>query len=125
MFYKDEILHIKIESSEIPWLVIFTNKEFRELSDLDDKTREYLFCASMICERSLIEFYKPDKINHASFANYLPRVHWHIQARFKDDSFFPESMWGKRQRDGVKRDLNLSKFCDILSQNLKKNLPKI
>ncbi|HHH72870.1 MAG TPA: HIT family protein, partial [Sulfuricurvum sp.] len=35
----------------------------------------------------------------ASFGNMLPQVHWHIMARFKEDSYFPEPMWGEKQRD--------------------------
>ena len=26
-------------------------------------------------------------------------VHWHIIARYRDDSHFPESIWGIKQRD--------------------------
>jgi diadenosine tetraphosphate (Ap4A) HIT family hydrolase len=39
-----------------------------------------------------------DKINIASFGNLLPQVHWHIMARFETDSYFPEPMWGQKQR---------------------------
>ena len=66
------------------------------------------------------KFYNPDKINIASFANYVPRVHFHIQARFKNDSFFPESMWGKKQRNADLNLPNFNEFCEILNANLKK-----
>jgi diadenosine tetraphosphate (Ap4A) HIT family hydrolase len=52
----------------------------------------------------MIDYFKPDKINLASFGNYVTHVHMHIQARFKDDSFFPEPTWGIKQRDGKQRD---------------------
>ncbi|MDP2894729.1 MAG: HIT family protein, partial [Sulfurimonas sp.] len=41
----------------------------------------------------------PTKINMASFANMLPRVHIHVMARFKDDSYFPNPMWGEKLRE--------------------------
>ena len=38
----------------------------------------------------MLDYFQPDKINIASFANYLPQVHWHIMARFAYDRHFPE-----------------------------------
>ena len=45
----------------------------------------------------MIDFYHPEKINIAMFGNYLPKLHVHVMARFKEDSHFPESMWGKNK----------------------------
>lgn len=122
MIYEDEILHIEFEISEIPWLKIFTKNQAKELSELEENEREHLFKVALICERALKEFYNPDKINWASLANYVPRVHLHIQARFKDDSFFPESMWGKKQRESRARKLDLSAFSQFLNTKLKEGL---
>jgi diadenosine tetraphosphate (Ap4A) HIT family hydrolase len=49
-------------------------------------------------------YYKPTKINMASFANMLPRVHIHVMARFQNDSYFPNPMWGEKLRES---DLHL------------------
>lgn len=35
----------------------------------------------------------------ASFANMLPRVHIHVMARFEEDSYFPNPMWGEKVRE--------------------------
>ena len=120
LIYYDEIIRAEFEPSEIPWVKIFAQGEFCELSDMSKNSREYLFLCAMITEEAMREFYAPKKINHASFANYVPRVHLHIQARFSDDSFFPESMWGKIQRKGAVRELNLAKFKDILRDKFSK-----
>jgi diadenosine tetraphosphate (Ap4A) HIT family hydrolase len=45
-------------------------------------------------------YYNPTKINMASFANMLPRVHIHVMARFENDSYFPNPMWGEKVREG-------------------------
>ena len=45
------------------------------------------------------------RCNMASFANMLPRVHIHVMARFENDSYFPNPMWGEKLRDA---DLNLA-----------------
>ncbi len=47
----------------------------------------------------MLVYFEPDKINIASFGNYVPHVHFHIQARFKNDSYFPEPTWGKKQKE--------------------------
>ena len=107
MIYKNELINIKIENSEIPWLIIFTNENLKEFSQCNSETKmEILRCLDII-EKFMIEYFKPEKINIASFGNYVPHVHFHIMARFKNDSYFPEPMWGKKQREG---NLSLPSF---------------
>ncbi len=67
----------------------------------------------------MIEYYHPEKINIASFGNYVPHVHFHIMARFKEDSYFPEPMWGKKQRNANLNLPDFSKFCEIVKESLK------
>ncbi|WP_096022494.1 HIT family protein [Campylobacter lanienae] len=125
MIYSDEFIYIEVEPNALPWVKIFTKGEFKEISHCDDDTRKRLFDAALECEKAMIEFYNPDKINWASFANYLPRVHIHIQARFRDDEFFPESLWGKKQRDSVIRDIKIDEFSKFLNSRLQRVFDKI
>lgn len=112
-FYEDEFFYICEEKAQIPWIKIFTKEEFKELSDLPPQLYTKLFELVLECEKALRAFYKPDKINVASFANYVPRVHIHLMARFKNDAFFPECMWGQRQREEVQ--LNLPEFKEFIA----------
>ncbi len=41
----------------------------------------------------------PLKMNLASLGNLTPHVHWHVIARFADDSHYPQPVWGAPQRD--------------------------
>ena len=125
MIYSDEFIYIEVEPNALPWVKIFTKGEFKEISHCDDDTRKRLFEAALECEKAMIEFYNPDKINWASFANYLPRVHIHIQARFRNDEFFPESLWGKKQRDSVIRDIKIDEFSKFLNSRLERVFDKI
>ncbi|MDD7514006.1 HIT family protein [Campylobacter lanienae] len=125
MIYSDEFIYIEVEPNALPWVKIFTKGEFKEISHCDDNSRKRLFDAALECEKAMIEFYNPDKINWASFANYLPRVHIHIQARFRDDEFFPESLWGKKQRDSVIRDIKIDEFSKFLNSRLERVFNKI
>ena len=52
-----------------------------------------------IVEHEMKAYYNPTKINMASFANMLPRVHIHVMARFQEDSYFPNPMWGEKMRE--------------------------
>lgn len=115
--FKNDLINIEIENSEIPWLKIFTNKNIKEFSQCDNKTKQEIWKYLDIIEKKMIDYYKPDKINIASFGNYVPHVHFHIMARFKEDSFFPEPMWGKKQREA---NLDLPSF-EIFIDKLKKD----
>ncbi len=118
MIYENELIYIEVEKSEIPWLKIFTQKSYKELSECDKQTKDEIFRCMDIIEKQMISYYKPAKINIAMFGNYLPKLHVHLMARFENDSFFPEPMWGKKQRDAK---LELPEF-DIFLKGLLKVL---
>ena len=107
VIYKNDLIKVEIEQSEIPWLKIFTNEPLKEFSQCDEKTKlEILRCLDII-EKEMLSHFNPEKINIASFGNYVPHVHFHVMARFKEDSYFPEPMWGKKQREA---NLDLPSF---------------
>ncbi len=68
-----------------------------------------------LIEKEMLSYYQPTKINIASFGNYLPLVHFHVMARFCEDSYFPEPMWGVKQREG---ELVLKPFEPFLEKLL-------
>jgi len=107
MLYENKYIKIEIEKSQIPWVKIFTQMPYKEFSSCDLKTKEEILKTLDIVEKTMLDFFKPEKINIASFGNYLPLLHFHIMARFKNDDFFPEPMWGKKQR---KNELKLPSF---------------
>lgn len=117
--FSNEFINIQIEESEIPWLKIFTNENYKELTQCPKEVKEDIFIALEIIEKEMIEYYHPEKINIASFGNYVPHVHFHIMARFKKDSYFPEPMWGKKQRNANLNLPDFSKFCEIVKESLK------
>lgn len=96
--YSHPLLHVELHESEIPWVKIFSAHPYKEFSDCDPKTKAALLTCMEVCEKTLIDYYTPDKINIAMFGNYLPHLHIHVMARFTNDSYFPEPMWGVKQR---------------------------
>ena len=119
ILYQNQFLRVEIEPFEIPWLKIFTIEPYKELSECSFELRLEIFKMVDFLEKEMISYFHPDKINIASFGNYVPHVHFHIQARFKNDSFFPEPTWGKKMR--------ISELClplDDFYEQLKEKLMK-
>lgn len=117
IIYKNELIKIEIEPSEIPWLKIFINEPIKEFSECNSETKQEIWKYLDLIEKEMISYFKPEKINIASFGNYVPHVHFHIMARFKEDSFFPEPIWGKKQREAK---LDLPSFDDFYEKIKKK-----
>lgn len=107
ILYENENIRIETEESEIPWLKIFTQSAYKEMSEVPAEIKFEIYELLESIEKEMLSYYNPSKINIASFGNYVPHVHWHIMARFKEDSYFPEPMWGTKQRES---DLNLPEF---------------
>ncbi|MCI4400052.1 MAG: HIT family protein [Campylobacteraceae bacterium] len=116
--FENELIYVELHESEIPWLKIFTQKPYKELSECDEAAKRALFDTAFLIEEEMLSYFKPDKINWASFGNMLPRVHIHIQARFKNDSFFPEPMWGAKQREFTADFPPIKPFLELLAQKM-------
>jgi len=119
IIYKQKDFYIEVHESEIPWLKIFTTTQYKELTDIPKTLRHKLYDITEIIEEQMIKYYQPEKINIASFGNYLPHTHIHVMARFKEDSFFPEPMWGTKQRDADLTLPNADEFYKKLLLALK------
>jgi diadenosine tetraphosphate (Ap4A) HIT family hydrolase len=111
--FENNLFYVEVEPSEIPWLKIFTCKPYKELSECDDATRITILEAMLKIEKEMISYYNPKKVNIAMFGNYVPHVHIHVMARFEEDSYFPEPMWGKKQREA---NLELPDFTTFVEK---------
>lgn len=119
IIFENDLVKVEIEPFEIPWLKIFTQKPIKEFSFCSQEQKQEIWRVLDIIEKEMLDYFNPTKINIASFGNYVPHVHFHIQARFKDDSYFPEPTWGTKQR---KSSLVLKDF-DTFYSTLKQKLP--
>ena len=70
-----------------------------EIHQLSESIRQQMYILLHIIEISLLNIFHPDKINIASLGNMTPHVHWHIISRYKQDNFFPDSIWSKPTRN--------------------------
>lgn len=95
-----ELRVIQVDDPLFPgYFRVIWNKHIAEMSDLTDDERQLLEKVLLTVEKVVREQMQPDKINWAQFGNMVPHLHWHIVARYRDDSHFPESIWGLKQRE--------------------------
>ena len=116
--YQNNHIKIEVEASEIPWLKIFTQHPYQEMSHVPNEIQAEIYKTLNMIEKEMIAYYQPTKINIASFGNYLPHVHWHVMARFEEDSYFPEPMWGKKQREASLTLPSFDVFCEKIVKNM-------
>ena len=112
IIYENKTLRIETEQSEIHWLKIFTQVTYKEMSEVPFEVKLEIYELLDVIEKEMLDYYKPKKINIASFGNYLPHVHWHIMARFENDAYFPEPMWGSKQRESQLDLPDFKIFCN-------------
>jgi diadenosine tetraphosphate (Ap4A) HIT family hydrolase len=117
--YSDNLIRIEIHESEVPWLKVFTQRDVKEFSMCNAAEKSAIWHAIDVIEKLMLKYYRPEKINIASFGNILPHVHWHVTARFKEDSYFPEPMWGPKQRDAHLALPPMEPFVHELTERLK------
>lgn len=95
-----ELRVIQVDDPLFPgYFRVIWNKHIAEMSNLTDDERQLLEKVLLTVEKVVREQMQPDKINWAQFGNMVPHLHWHIIARYRDDSHFPESIWGLKQRE--------------------------
>jgi len=114
LLYENEHIKIETEDSEIPWLKIFTQIPYKEMSEVPRLIKFEIYDVLDTIEKEMLHYYTPTKINIASFGNYVPHVHWHIMARFEEDSYYPEPMWGRKQRESELKLPSFEIFCTKL-----------
>lgn len=90
---------IDASDADLPGFVrVIVKRHAAEMVDLTSEESTMVRKAVRMCELCMLETMQPDKINLASLGNMVPHVHWHVIARYKDDAFFPDSIWSPRLR---------------------------
>jgi diadenosine tetraphosphate (Ap4A) HIT family hydrolase len=77
---------------------VIWNDHVAEWTDLEPADRSHLMQAVAKVETLLRQALQPTKVNLASLGNVVPHLHWHVIARFADDSHFPNPIWGQAVR---------------------------
>lgn len=101
ILWQDEALRVVlIDDPIIPGFTrVIWQAHIGEMTDLAGDSRARLMRAVWLVEDALRGVLHPDKINLASLGNQVPHVHWHIIPRWRDDPFFPGSVWSPATDD--------------------------
>ena len=75
----------------------------KEMSDLDETTRNEFMGVIFQMEKIIKEYLQPDKINLASLGNITPHLHWHVIPRYLSDNHFPDSIWSEKKRNAINK----------------------
>ena len=111
----DKLRVIAVDDEAFPgYIRVIWKAHVPEMTDLSDTDRELLYKVLLIVELTLRNTMQPDKINLAQFGNMVPHLHWHIIARYRDDSHFPESIWGTKQRDNNPETLQMRRKLALM-----------
>lgn len=85
---------IGVTDPQCPGFVrLISQAHIAEVSDLPASLQTRMFSLLVAIESAMRQMLQPDKINLASLGNQVPHLHWHIIPRWKDDLFFPDSIW--------------------------------
>ncbi len=98
--WRDERCRVVLAEEPFPGFCrVVWNAHVREMTDLPAANRTHLMHVVYAVESALRARLTPTKINLASLGNQVPHLHWHVIPRFVDDTHFPQSVWGPRQRE--------------------------
>jgi diadenosine tetraphosphate (Ap4A) HIT family hydrolase len=99
VIYKNDLFRV-ILVDEIPGFTrIILNKHIAEFSDLSLDESLEISKAIYKIEKAMLKHIKPDKVNIATLGNYVPHLHIHIIPRYKNDAWFPDSIWSQKHRE--------------------------
>lgn len=84
-----------VNDARYHWLLLIPRIEgVTELHDLTPAMRHQMIEIAAMIGEILSAKTKADKINIATIGNIVPAMHLHIIARHKDDSAWPNPVWG-------------------------------
>jgi diadenosine tetraphosphate (Ap4A) HIT family hydrolase len=93
----DDCRVILVNDPDLPGFCrVIWNRHIAEMTDLTYGEREHLMSLVFAVEEAVRHVMHPDKVNIAALGNMVPHIHWHVIPRYKDDAFFPGSVWSAK-----------------------------
>jgi len=99
IIYKNELFRVILVDDIPAFTRIILNRHIAEFSDLELNESLEISKAIYKIEKAMLKHIKPDKVNIASLGNYVPHLHIHIIPRYKNDSWYPDSIWSENKRN--------------------------
>lgn len=85
-----------VKDSRYPWFVLVPQRAgITEIHQLDREDAISYMIESNAVSRMIEAEFNPDKINIAALGNIVSQLHVHHVARFKNDTAWPDPIWGR------------------------------
>ena len=84
------------KNSLVTWFIIVPNTDKIEWYELDIDLQMQLNKQVNTLSQLLKQDFNVDKINIATIGNVVPQMHIHVIGRKKDDHFWPNVVWGRK-----------------------------
>lgn len=92
---------VTVDDADLPgYTRVIWNSHIAEMGGLGDQERAHIMEVVFLVESVQARILAPHKVNLASLGNMTPHLHWHIVPRWREDPWFPDSIWSpRRERD--------------------------
>ncbi|HEY0866660.1 MAG TPA: HIT family protein [Fimbriimonas sp.] len=80
------------------YCVLLLKEHVRDLHELAQPVRRAFFDETMAATEAIVKAYQPWKMNHASYGNAQPHLHWHLFPRYEDDPDRTANPWTHQDR---------------------------
>ncbi|MBR1734830.1 MAG: HIT family protein [Alphaproteobacteria bacterium] len=90
---------VLMEDKEFPWILLIPQiKNVQQINQLMLDQQIQLVKEINLCSDIMESTFECDRLNIAAIGNKTPQLHIHIICRTKNDSLWPETVWGKNMR---------------------------
>ena len=90
---------VVMEDKEFPWvLLIPRRKNVLQINQLPARSQLQLMREINAVSNIMEKLFPCDRLNVAAIGNKCPQLHLHIICRTKNDSLWPETVWGKEMQ---------------------------
>ncbi|MDR3155542.1 MAG: HIT domain-containing protein [Holosporaceae bacterium] len=105
------LCRILMEDKEFPWIFLIPRRpNIRQMNHLSPEDRLILMEEITVASNLMEQLFPTDMLNVAAIGNKTPQLHIHIISRNKQDSLWPDVVWGRQMQKlpDDKMDHNLS-----------------
>lgn len=94
---------VTVDEPDLPgYTRVILNRHLAEMTELPAAERARIMEVVFLVESVQRQILGPDKVNLAALGNMTPHIHWHVIPRWRNDPWFPDSIWSSRhERDAA------------------------
>lgn len=91
-----KLCRVLMEDKVIPWILLIPRRQnITQMNQLSEQDSLQLIKEINFATNTMENTFPTDRINVAALGNKMPQLHIHIISRTKNDSLWPETIWGQ------------------------------